>query len=144
MPRSKIRELFDYSDISGCSAVRLAHLLWEQGVVGSNPATPTRENQGVTIKRSSFFVVRIRRFNRVFFWQYILCRRLTKSQLIHNNMHVNQLTNFVLFKGYPLFIIGITFFTHLFFQSLSLSMSMRLKLVSKVSSQKLVSFTSYS
>ncbi len=41
---------------SGCSAVRLAHLLWEQGVVGSNPATPTNENQGVTIKRSSFFV----------------------------------------------------------------------------------------
>ena len=31
---------------SGCSAVRLAHLLWEQGVVGSNPATPT-------VKRSS-------------------------------------------------------------------------------------------
>ena len=28
---------------SGCSAVRLAHLLWEQGVVGSNPATPTKE-----------------------------------------------------------------------------------------------------
>ena len=28
---------------SGCSAVRLAHLLWEQGVVGSNPATPTRD-----------------------------------------------------------------------------------------------------
>ena len=27
--------------VSGCSAVRLAHLLWEQGVVGSNPATPT-------------------------------------------------------------------------------------------------------
>ena len=26
---------------TGCSAVRLAHLLWEQGVVGSNPATPT-------------------------------------------------------------------------------------------------------
>ena len=26
---------------SGCSAVRLAHLLWEQGVVGANPATPT-------------------------------------------------------------------------------------------------------
>ncbi|MCH5181431.1 MAG: hypothetical protein J1F06_02265, partial [Prevotellaceae bacterium] len=22
---------------TGCSAVRLAHLLWEQGVVGSNP-----------------------------------------------------------------------------------------------------------
>ena len=40
---------------SGCSAVRLAHLLWEQGVVGSNPATPTVKNQGVTIKSSSFF-----------------------------------------------------------------------------------------
>ena len=25
----------------GCSAVRLAHLLWEQGVEGSNPFTPT-------------------------------------------------------------------------------------------------------
>ena len=28
---------------TGCSAVRLAHLLWEQGVVGSNPATPTKK-----------------------------------------------------------------------------------------------------
>ena len=27
---------------SGCSVVRLAHLLWEQGVAGSNPATPTK------------------------------------------------------------------------------------------------------
>ena len=35
--------------------IRLAHLLWEQGVVGSNPATPTDENQGVTVKCSSFF-----------------------------------------------------------------------------------------
>ena len=30
---------------SGCSAVRLAHLLWEQGVAGSNPATPTKKGQ---------------------------------------------------------------------------------------------------
>ena len=34
---------------SGCSAVRL-------GVVGSNPATPTDESQGVTVKCSSFFL----------------------------------------------------------------------------------------
>ena len=27
---------------SGCSAARLAHLLWEQRVAGSNPATPTQ------------------------------------------------------------------------------------------------------
>ena len=27
--------------IAGCSAVRLAHLLWEQGVPGSNPGIPT-------------------------------------------------------------------------------------------------------
>ena len=44
---------------SGCSAVRLAHLLWEQGVVGSNPATPTDKNQGVTVRRDSFFVARM-------------------------------------------------------------------------------------
>ena len=36
--------------------IRLAHLLWEQGVVGSNPATPTDESQGVTVKCSSFFL----------------------------------------------------------------------------------------
>ena len=35
--------------VSGCSAVRLAHLLWEQGVVGSNPATPTKKNQLFTM-----------------------------------------------------------------------------------------------
>ena len=30
---------------TGCSAVRLAHLLWEQGVAGSNPVSPTMDNQ---------------------------------------------------------------------------------------------------
>ena len=50
-PQSKINGL----QKTGCSAVRLAHLLWEQGVPGSNPGTPTDENQGVTVKCSSFF-----------------------------------------------------------------------------------------
>ena len=35
-PHLKYKELF-----SGYSAVRLAHLVWDQGVVGSNPTTPT-------------------------------------------------------------------------------------------------------
>lgn len=38
---------------SGRSAVRLAHLLWEQGVTGSNPVTPTvgksREHKCVSL-----------------------------------------------------------------------------------------------
>jgi hypothetical protein len=29
---------------SGCSVARLARLLWEQEVAGSNPATPTQRN----------------------------------------------------------------------------------------------------
>ena len=28
-------------DNAGCSAARLAHLVWDQRVAGSNPATPT-------------------------------------------------------------------------------------------------------
>ncbi len=31
--------------VTGCSAAWLAHLLWEQGVVGSNPTIPTIVNQ---------------------------------------------------------------------------------------------------
>ena len=29
------------SEVAGCSAVWLAHLVWDQGVEGSNPFTPT-------------------------------------------------------------------------------------------------------
>lgn len=41
---------------TGYSAVRLAHLLWEQGVVGSNPTTPTKEG----IIKIPFFILRAR------------------------------------------------------------------------------------
>ena len=41
---------------TGCSAVRLAHLLWEQGVVGSNPATPTFSKRNRLQKFAPLFV----------------------------------------------------------------------------------------
>ena len=44
---------------SGCSAVRLAHLLWEQGVVGSNPATPTGDKAKYLIFKCLAFVFSI-------------------------------------------------------------------------------------
>ena len=31
-----------FENYSRCGAVRLAHLLWEQGAAGSNPATATK------------------------------------------------------------------------------------------------------
>ena len=40
-PPSKRFEAISDLFFTGCSAVRLAHLLWEQGVPGSNPGTPT-------------------------------------------------------------------------------------------------------
>ena len=44
---------------SGCSAVRLAHLLWEQGVVGSNPATPTKRESSYIFLCSCFLFLHI-------------------------------------------------------------------------------------
>ena len=42
--------------------IRLAHLLWEQGVVGSNPATPTKEkgfdNQWFDAVFKAFFIIK--------------------------------------------------------------------------------------
>jgi hypothetical protein len=32
---------------SGCSVARLARLLWEQEVAGSNPATPTKQGKAL-------------------------------------------------------------------------------------------------
>ena len=40
---------------TGCSAVRLAHLLWEQGVEGSNPFTPTFTRDDHSTRWPSFF-----------------------------------------------------------------------------------------
>ena len=45
---------FSSKDVSGRSAVRLAHLLWEQGVEGSNPFTPTTKRIDTTV--GSFFI----------------------------------------------------------------------------------------
>ena len=35
------------ADAAGCSAARLAHLVWDQRVAGSNPATPTVDYERV-------------------------------------------------------------------------------------------------
>ncbi len=45
-------ELF-LGTFSGCSAARLAHLVWDQRVAGSNPATPTKE-KALSQKRQGF------------------------------------------------------------------------------------------
>ena len=44
---------------TGCSAVRLAHLLWEQGVVGSNPATLTKKGSSLFTSVSGCSAVRL-------------------------------------------------------------------------------------
>ena len=41
---------------TGCSAVRLAHLLWEQGVAGSNPVSPTIDNQPLAATQVVFLL----------------------------------------------------------------------------------------
>ena len=45
----------NFENHSGCSAVRLAYLLWEQRVAGSNPATPTVKNRSLRYKVSFCF-----------------------------------------------------------------------------------------
>ena len=43
---------------AGCSAARLAHLVWDQRVAGSNPATPTKE-KALTRKRQGFVFISV-------------------------------------------------------------------------------------
>ena len=45
-----------FERISGCSAVRLAYLLWEQGVPGSNPGTPTSIDKGFGYSAETLFL----------------------------------------------------------------------------------------
>jgi hypothetical protein len=44
-----VKILLDLQPISGYSAVRLAHLLWEQGVGSSNLSTPTSNDKAFRI-----------------------------------------------------------------------------------------------
>ena len=41
---------------TGCSAARLAHLLWEQGVVSSNLPTPTKQKMTGHLVVPGFFI----------------------------------------------------------------------------------------
>ena len=48
-PITHPRKVLKYQDTnSGCSVARLARLLWEQEVGGSNPLTPTRQKPLLT------------------------------------------------------------------------------------------------
>ena len=49
----------DVKNCSGCSAVRLAYLLWEQGVAGSNPASPTSKNPSYVMYEGFFAFKRL-------------------------------------------------------------------------------------
>ena len=49
-PQERSSTLPTRSKLSGCSAVWLAHLLWEQRVVSSNPTTPTNSKKETQCK----------------------------------------------------------------------------------------------
>ena len=51
---SPITHPIELSTLSGCGAVRLAHLLWEQGVGSSNLSTPTEDNPQLSTQSPSF------------------------------------------------------------------------------------------
>ena len=57
-----------FNEDSGCSAVRLAHLLWEQGVPGSNPGTRQIKIKELQYKVAPFFVARMGRLNWQLTW----------------------------------------------------------------------------
>ncbi len=62
-------------NVTGCSAAWLAHLLWEQGVVGSNPTIPTIVNQKADERDF---------FHQLFFcmyWVYYCTARLNNPKI---------------------------------------------------------------
>ncbi len=74
---------FHAADSSGFSAVRLAHLLWEQGVEGSNPLTPTEKQnppqQLFTIAAADFLMDADQAERKVYLFDF---RRLQLLQSI--------------------------------------------------------------
>jgi hypothetical protein len=64
--------------ITGRSAARLARLLWEQEVAGSNPAAPTTDIKGFAVFGRPFFIFRNTPFHPYF----------QPSRLIFNNIGV--------------------------------------------------------
>ena len=79
-----------FSKHSGCSAVRLAHLLWEQGVASSNPATPTKHRSlkinkiKVILAICFYFQINYdnfqRRFLAIFSYFWYICRVYEREQ----------------------------------------------------------------
>ena len=58
---------YEIRELSGCSAVRLAHLLWEQRVASSNLATPTARIKRVLEDfQSPFFISGLNMVSNIF------------------------------------------------------------------------------
>ena len=76
---------------TGCSAVRLAHLVWDQRVPGSNPGTPTKRD-----KRLSLFFLWFRisliTLNNLYLPLIIL--RLDYFQSAHQSLQNKNIVNF--------------------------------------------------
>ena len=64
---------------TGCSAVRLAHLVWDQRVPGSNPGTPTKRDRDVSL--FCYWLCAFRSLwetgvSNKFIWTHSICQKL--------------------------------------------------------------------